>query len=142
MTGAHASPTTGADRSAPWRRPRPQSSPLRPQGGQATVEFALVLPAVVIVVLLIFQVLVLGRDYLRVVDTTREAARAAAVDSTATRAVGAVTRDLPGATLSLDRNGETVTASVRYVAKTTLPIVGVLLPDVEMRRSLTMWIER
>ena len=99
------------------------------------------LPAVVIVVLLIFQVLVLGRDYLRVVDTTREAARAAAVDSTATRAARAVTRDLPGATLSLDRNGETITASVHYVAKTTLPIVGMLLPDVEMRRSLTMWIE-
>ncbi len=113
----------------------------RSQDGQATVEFALVLPAVVIVVLLIFQVLVIGRDYIRVVDTTREAARAAVVDSTGADAMEAVRRELPGAGLTLQRNGPTMTATVRHVAKTSLPIIGLLVPDVPMQRSLTMRIE-
>ena len=113
----------------------------RSQDGQATVEFALVLPAVVIIVLLIFQVLVLGRDYLVLVDVTREAARGAAVDRSGNDANEAVDRGLPGAHLELQRHGETITATVHYTAKTSLPIVGALLPDIAIQRSLTMWIE-
>jgi Flp pilus assembly protein TadG len=122
-----------ARRAAPRRR--------RSQRGQATVEFALVLPAVVIVMLLLFQVLAVGRDYLLVVHTTREAARAAAADPNGDDAVAVVQHSLPGARLALHRSGETITAEVRYAAKTDMPIVGRMLPDVDLRSALAMWIE-
>ena len=51
----------------------------RPDDGQAAVELALVLPAVVLLLLALVQFALIGRDELLVVHAAREAARAASV---------------------------------------------------------------
>lgn len=57
---------------------RPNPGP-RNDGGQAAVEFALVLPLVVLVLLGLLQAVVLGVEATRVASAAREAARAAAI---------------------------------------------------------------
>ncbi len=51
----------------------------RDERGQATVEFALVVPAVFVLLLLVVQTGLVARDQLLVVQAAREAARAAAI---------------------------------------------------------------
>ena len=69
--------------------------------GQATVEFAFVLPLVVLALLAVVQVGVVVRDQLGVVHAAREAARAASVDPDPGRAVRAAHRTLPFGTAVL-----------------------------------------
>ncbi len=117
----------------------------RSQRGQATVEFALVLPAVAIVVLLVFQAMVLGNQFLLVANAAREAARAAIVDPTGAGARAAVARTLPGASVVIDRTGGAgapLRATVRYHAHTSLPFIGPLLPDPWFTSTVTMRAER
>ena len=117
----------------------------RSQRGQATVEFALVLPAIAIVVLVVFQAMVLGNQFLIVANAAREAARAAIVDPTGAAARAAVARTLPGASVIIQRSGGAgtpVRATVRYHAHTDLPFVGPLLPDPWISSTVTMRAER
>jgi pilus assembly protein CpaE len=118
----------------------------RGERGQATVEFALVLPAVAIVVLLVFQAMVLGNQFLLVANAAREGARAAIVDPSGADARAAVARTLPGATLTIDRAGggagASLRATVRFHARTSLPFVGALLPDPWLSSTVTMRAER
>jgi hypothetical protein len=103
------------------------------------------LPAVVIVVLLVFQAMVLGNQFLLVANAAREAARAAIVDPSGADARSAVARTLPGATLSIERSGGVgapVRAVVRYHARTDLPFIGPLLPDPWFTSAVTMRAER
>ena len=65
--------------------------------GQATVEFAFLLPLIVLSVLAVIQVGLVVRDQLGVVHAARQAARAASVDPDPGRAVRAAHRTLPGA---------------------------------------------
>lgn len=113
--------------------------------GQATVEFALVLPLVVLAVLLVFQALVIAHDRLLVEHAAREAARAASVDPSGADAAAAVRRVLPGAHLALQRGrgvGAIVRADVALRSTTDLPIIGPLLPDVDLHATVTMRAER
>lgn len=117
----------------------------REERGQATVEFAIMLPGVVIVLLLIFQAMVIGHDYLLVVNASREAARAAAVDLSDQDALKAVRRTLPDAQLTITRTGGVGTplrAKVRWHAPTSLPFIGPLLPDPWLEATVTMRAER
>lgn len=50
------------------------------EDGQATVEFAVVLPLVAVLILLVVQVVLVGRAQLVLQSAVREAARACAVD--------------------------------------------------------------
>ncbi len=62
-------------------RPHPHAGGrARDDRGQATVELALVLPLVALVLAALVQAVVVARDQLLVVHAAREAARAAAVD--------------------------------------------------------------
>lgn len=117
----------------------------REEHGQATVEFAIVLPGLLLVVLLIFQAMVVGHDYLLVMNAAREAARAAAVDPTDRDAFDLVMRAIPDARLTVDRNGGVgtpVAATVRWQAPTSLPIIGALLPDPWLEATISMRAER
>ena len=60
---------------------RAQVTRPRPARGQATVEFVLVLPLVVVVCLAVVQVAVVARRDVLVAHAAREAARAAAVEA-------------------------------------------------------------
>lgn len=119
----------------------------RNQGGQATVEFALILPLVVMLLLAIIQVGFVARDYVRVAHASREAARAASVDPDGGRAQDVVRHLLGDADVEIARRGagrvgDPITATVQYRAKTEVPIVGVLFPDVEISDSTTMRAEQ
>lgn len=112
-------------------------------GGQATVELALGFPVFVLGILLVLQLALVGRDRLLVEHATREAARAAAVDSRAGAArAGALasTTGLDPARLQVDadRRGDRVVVRVRYLARTSLPLVGALVPDPVLHGSVTM----
>jgi len=112
--------------------------------GQATVELALALPLICLLLFGIVQVAVLGRSQLAVQLAAREAARAAAVAADAagagsTAAHRAVT--LHPLTVSISEGADTVTATVRYTDHTDVPLIGALLPDIVLTATVTMAVE-
>jgi hypothetical protein len=116
-----------------------------PDSGQATVEFALLLPVVVLALLAIGQVGLVVRDELGVVHAAREAARAASVDPDPAAAVRAAHRTLPHSDVEVGSRpqvGGEITVTVRYRSVTNLPLVGKLFPDPELHASSTMRVER
>src|SRR3954469_13004373 len=107
----------------------------RPDGGQAAVELALVLPLVFVVLLGVVQVLLVGRDQIAVIHAAREGARAAAM--AADRVAEGTAAATAAAGLSAGRvsvivaaGGEQVTVTVRYAVPTDVPVVGALVGDV------------
>ena len=113
--------------------------------GQATVEFAFVLPLLVLAALAIIQVALVVRDQLGVVHAAREAARAASVDRDPGGAVRAARRTLPGATVdvgSRPKVGDEISVTVHYTSVTDLPLVGALFPDPDLHATSVMRVER
>jgi hypothetical protein len=116
----------------------------RPESGQSTVEFALVLPLLFVMFVLVFQIALVGRDQMLVVHAARDAAREASVTSLPARIQAAAERTLPGASVRVlrrGRPGEPVEVEITYVARTDLPAVGVLLPDVTLHARAVMRVE-
>jgi Flp pilus assembly protein TadG len=121
---------------------------LRGDGGQSTVELALALPGVALLVLFVVQVVVVVHDQLLVDASVREAVRAAAVSGdtgAATRAGADGGLDPRRLTVDVDRRsagdgtgGDLVEVRVRYRAPTDVPAVGAILPDVELGARATM----
>ncbi|HEX9504864.1 MAG TPA: TadE/TadG family type IV pilus assembly protein [Acidimicrobiia bacterium] len=115
------------------------------QRGQATVEFAFVLPLLLLVAMAIIQVGLVVRDQLGVVHAAREAVRAASVDPDPDEAVRAAHRTLPGAEVEVGarpRIGGEIKVTVRYTSVTDLPLVGALFPDPELHSSAVMRVEK
>jgi Flp pilus assembly protein TadG len=113
--------------------------------GQATVEFALVLPVVVMALMAVLQVAFVVRDHVQVVHAAREGARAASVDPDPGAAVRAAHRTLPRADVSVGARpaiGEPITVTVVYVSKTDLPLVGALFPDPTLEARVVMRVEK
>lgn len=116
-----------------------------PQSGQATVEFALVLPLVIFLILAILQTALVVRDYVATVHAAREAARAASVDRRPEAAVDAAARVLRRAHVDVGARpavGGPIRVVVTYTSHTDLPLVGLLFPDPELHASATMRVER
>ncbi|MCC5951033.1 MAG: pilus assembly protein [Acidimicrobiia bacterium] len=148
MTHGDVLPSVGSG--ARVRRRRPTSGRVAAttgDGGQSTVEVALLLPVVVLLALAIVQVSVIAHQRLVVTHATREAARVAAVtpgghvDATS---VGERHR-LDPARLSVDTSGPDgagfVLVDVRYVIATDVPMIGAMLPDVTVRSTSSMMVE-
>lgn len=118
--------------------------------GQATVESAVVLPVIAVLMALIVQVGLVVRDHVLVVHAAREAVRAAAV-ATADERLDAARRGGAGAgpldpdhlqvTQELLAGGDRLRVGVQYLSRTDLPIIGALLPDVELTADATMSLE-
>ena len=109
------------------------------------MEFAFLLPLIVLAALAVIQVGLVVRDQLGVVHAAREAARAASVDRDPTAAVRAAQRTLPGADVDVStrpRVGAEITVTVEYHSTTDVPLVGVLFPDPDLHASATMRVER
>jgi TadE-like protein len=109
------------------------------------VEFALVLPVLVLALLAVIQVALVVRDRVTLVHAAREAARAASVDPDPSRAVRAARRTLPGAQVRVGRRpkvGEPITVVVTYRSSTDLPLVGALFPDPVFRSQVVMRVEK
>src|SRR5712691_3214058 len=104
----------------------------RNERGSAAVEFALVLPLVLVVALALVQVGLLVRDRLLVEAAARAGARAAAVeaDDTAIRAAAlAAAPDLDPSleTVQVTRagtQGDPVTVSIGYEEPVRVPLIG------------------
>ena len=116
----------------------------RSQAGQSTVEFAMLLPVLVLAVLVLVQGGLVVRDQLLVQHAAREGARAAAVSESVTDVQDAAGRAGP-----LDRNRLTVTRSgrqpgqpvrvaVRYRCRGAVPVVGRLMDRFTLSASVTM----
>ena len=117
----------------------------RGESGQATVEFALVLPLVFMAALAIVQVALVARDQLAVEHAAREAVRSASVDPDRRHAVAAARGSVPDAEVEIGPRGgvgDPIAVEVRYRSRTSLPLVGALFPDPLLRARAVMRIER
>lgn len=102
------------------------------------------LPLVVVLLLVMLQVALVGRDQLALELAAREAARAAAVSAepvaAAAMAAARVTTLQPlGVDVAV--GGDTVTVTVRHRSVTAVALVGHLLADVDLRATATMALE-
>lgn len=113
--------------------------------GQATVELALILPVVVIVLLVALQILVVMRDQVALGGAARAAARRAIVEADAGRVLDAArsaTR-LDPARLSVAVSGGSsrgghVTVVITYVSVTDVAVVGRFTPNVTMTEQFVV----
>jgi hypothetical protein len=110
--------------------------------GQATVELAVLLPVVAVLLLTVAQVALLARERVLVTHAAREGARVAAVGGDAGAVRGAVVEagglDPAGVEVRVTRRAERVEVRVDYRARTDLPIVGALMGDPSMTARVTM----
>ncbi|MCU1454935.1 MAG: hypothetical protein JWN46_3081 [Acidimicrobiales bacterium] len=116
--------------------------------GQATVEVALALPVVAVLLLLVVQVALVVRDQVLVIHAAHEAARAAAIDDRPAAPQEAARRSGP-----LDpgrlrvhagprgQPGSLVIVDVSYTAPTDVPLAGLLVGDVELHARAAMRVE-
>jgi hypothetical protein len=116
-----------------------------PERGQATVEFALLFPLVILMLLAVLQTALIVRDYVGVVHAAREAARAVSVDRDPGVATTAARRVLAHADVSVGPRpavGGPIRVEVRYLSHTDLPMVGLLFPDPELHATAVIRTER
>jgi len=118
------------------------------EGGQASVEAALVLPLVVTMLLAVVQVGLVVRAEVLVTHAAREAARAAAVnpDPQAARSAARLATTLDGDRMVVvvrgrDGPGSRVQVEVTYSMPTDVPLVGALLGDIRLHAEATMRVE-
>jgi len=118
------------------------------EGGQASVEAALVLPLVITMLLAVVQVGLVVRAEVLVTHAAREAARAAAVNADPQAAVSAakLATTLDGERMTVavrgrDGPGSRVQVEVTYSLPTDVPLVGSLLGDVTLHAAATMRVE-
>lgn len=122
---------------------RPPVRRCRSTSGQATVEFALVLPLVVIMGYGLIVIGIAVRNELAVELAAREGARAAAVSaSPGAAATAAATRAvrLPIEVVTVD-GGSTVTVTVTHTDSVDVAILGTLVGPVTHVASVTMAVE-
>jgi Flp pilus assembly protein TadG len=117
------------------------------QRGSAAVEFALVLPVVLLLLLALVQVAVLAHDQLVLTQASRAGAREAAVDPSAAAVEEAVRKaavGLDGDRLGIEivragARGSPVTVSLTYDASIASTLAGWLFPEsVTLRGTATM----
>jgi Flp pilus assembly protein TadG len=119
-----------------------------PDRGQSTVELALALPVVVLLLLVVLQVALVARDVVLVAHAAREGARAAAIDPDpdaareAAEAAGGLDPDRMEVEVA-DRGGagSRVRVLVRYRVRTDVPLVGRFLGDRIAMTGVTMRVE-
>lgn len=117
--------------------------------GQATVEFALCLPFVALLLAALFEVGMVVSDQVRLWHAAREAARVAVVDPdpaaarSAAEGVGledVVVEVTPGRTSR--RQGEPLTVSLTYQPLGRMPLIGELFERLQLHARATMRIEQ
>jgi hypothetical protein len=124
----------------------------RPAGGergQTTVELALCLPLVALLLAAVVEIAMVAADQARLMHAAREAARVAVVDDDAVEIRAAAEGGgLDGIELAvtprrdLRRQGDPLTVHLRYKPPARTPIVGVLMHRITLRAEATMRIEQ
>jgi len=109
------------------------------------VEFALLTPLLVFLVMVLLQVALVVRGQLAVVDAAREAVRVASVDRNPGHARAAARRTLPEAEVTVGARpdvGSPIVVEVRYRLVTDLPLIGPLFPDPDLHARAVMRAEQ
>lgn len=114
--------------------------------GQSTVEFALVLPVVLILVLALLQVAVLARDQIMVLGAAREGVREAIVTPDQGAIAAAARGAAPGLNLEVQvsrgtERGDPARVNVS-APPAKLPIVGEIVGGMTLKASATMRMEK
>lgn len=114
--------------------------------GQSAVEFALVLPLMLILILGLLQLGVMVRDQIMVLGAAREGVRQAIVTPDRGLIAQAAGRAAPGLRLAVDvergtSRGEPARVTVK-ASPVRLPLVGQMLGGLTLKSSATMSIER
>jgi hypothetical protein len=116
--------------------------------GQATVELALLLPFVVLLLLAVVQVGLVARDAVLVVHAAREAVRQAAVTAApgAAREAAEAGSGLTGRRLAVrvtrrEAPGGRVEVVVTYQSPTNVPFIGPVVTDVRLSSRAVMRVE-
>jgi hypothetical protein len=116
------------------------------QSGQSSVELALVMPLVALLLLALLQVGVMVRDQLMVLGAAREGVREAIVNRDRGQIEAAARAAAPGLnlTLQIERGTERGDpARVDVSAKPVqLPLVGYMVSSVTLKGDATMRLER
>jgi Flp pilus assembly pilin Flp len=117
--------------------------------GQTTVELALCLPIVALVLAAVVEIGLLVADQARVWHAAREAARVAAVDDDVREMEYAAARSgLKHLQVTVEpdalhrRQGDPVTVSITYQPEGRVPMVGQLFERLELRGDASMRIEQ
>lgn len=104
------------------------------------MELALATPVLCLLLLGIVQLAVVVRDQLAVIEAARVGARAASVAADPSAAAAGVTA-IEDAHVSAAANGQFVTVTVTAISPTDVPLIGALLPDLEVTGRATMLLE-
>jgi len=115
----------------------------RSDSGQATVELALATPVLCLLLLGVVQLTVVVRDQLAAIEAARIGVRAAAVSVDPANAATTAAQHASDQTarVSTEVHGGYVTVYVTITSNTDVPLIGALLPDVDVRASATMLLE-
>jgi hypothetical protein len=116
--------------------------------GQATLELALGLPLLALLLAGLVEVGLLVSDQTRIWHAAREGARVAIVDPDAADAVAAAERSgLKPLEVEISpapqfrRQGDALTLKVAYAPRARVPLFGILLRRLELKAQATMRIE-
>jgi hypothetical protein len=121
--------------------PRPRRRPTTPRAdhGQATVEFALSLPLLVVALLGVVQFVVVVRDQLAIEVAARTAARAASVGGPDAAVPAAeATTTLRPLDVDVEFRDRDVVVTVRHRTRTDVAVIGAFVGDVGLRATVTM----
>lgn len=126
----------------------PYSARRREESGQATLELALGLPLLALLLAGLVEVGLLVADQTRTWHAAREGARVAIVDPDAADAVAAAERSglkplqvQISPAPQLRRQGDALTVRVAYEPRARVPLFGILLRRLELKAQATMRIE-
>ena len=132
--------------------PRQARKPTRGEHGQAAVEFALVLPVLLLITLVVCQVALSLNCYLVVTSASREGARRGAETNdtdAARKAAMSAAGGLPGTGPEVEvsfpegrAKGSPVVVTVTYRMPLLLPGLERLISRLSFKRSTTMALER
>lgn len=104
----------------------PHRSLVRDQRGMVSAEFAVVLMAVSLVIIMVVFAATVGVSYVQTQDAARQAARLVARGEPHSVAKQQARRAIPDAKISISESGEAVSVSV--VSAVSLPIAKLRLP--------------
>lgn len=106
--------------------------------GQATVEFALTLPLVVLMLAVMMQVMVVAVARLDVVAEAGRAARAASMADDPDLAARSSLTPESASRIDVRFDDETVTVSVTRTVTTNAAIIGRFVPNIDVTSTLSM----
>lgn len=119
--------------------------PYAAETGQATVEFALVLPFLFLFSLSVVQVGSIANDQLALGHAARSAARAISLGDVTDQSAGQIasnavdnTTTLKNIRIDVELGGKFAQVALSYTRKINIPIIGRLINEVTLHSSATM----